>query len=216
MCPFATRKLPVMCRKSFVFDILIMGLLVVLCQTMYHIRTKAPQPFCPLFISLAKQDAVIVQKELSRFFLYLSDLLRPTTIKAAEVPLFLTQLDELSAQLARAHHLTQNRHYNETQRLEYQQEIFTLLGQIENTAHEYLKSRTSARLLTPAGLSKQITTEYVDAKKSITLTQQAHDLFVAMRQTPVKRATPISSVEEGLKENEHLLERLELSKDTRL
>ena len=194
-------------KNYFIFDVLVFGLVIILCQSLYRMRTAADKPFCPTFIMIAKQDAAIVQRELSRFFLYLSNVLRPTTA-APEVPVFLTHIDELSAQLARAHHAATTSRYTAEQTQQYQQEISTLLSEVEKTAHDYLKERTSTRLLTPHGLSTRITTDYEDAKKGLALTQTAHTLFEAMQLIPAHGTLPLISVEEGLKENEQLLQNL--------
>ena len=203
-------------KNYFIFDVLVFGLVIVLCQSLYRMRTVADKPFFPTFVMIAKQDTAFAQKELSRFFLYLSNLLRPTT-PAPEVPAFLTHLDQLSAQLALAHHAamssptgTANNRYTAEQTQQYQQEISALLREVENTAHDYLKERTSARLLTPNGLSTKITTNYEDAKKELALVQQAHTLFEAMQLIPAHGTLPLTSVEEGLKENEQLLQNLTL------
>lgn len=197
-------------KNYFIVDVFVFALVVILCQSLYRMRTVADKPFFPTFILIAKQDATVTQRELSRFFLYLSNLLRPAT-PAPEVPVFLTHLDELSAQLALAHHTAANPHrYTTDQTKQYQQEISTLLFEIEKTAHEYLKERTSARLLTPNGLSTRITTDYEDAKKGLSLTQKAHTLFEAMQLMPAHGTLPLTSVEEGLKENEQLLQKLAL------
>jgi hypothetical protein len=199
-----------MSKKSyFIFDVLVFGLVVILCQSLYRMRTVADKPFFPTFIMIAKQDATITQRELSRFFLYLSNLLRPTP-PPLEVPVFLTQLDLLSAQLAQAHHLTTTNRYTAEQAQQYQQEISALLYEVEKTAHDYLKERTSARLLTPNGLSTRITTDYEDAKKGLTLTQKTHTLFEALQLIPSHGTLPLTSVEEGLKKNEQLLQNLTL------
>lgn len=198
-----------MSKKSyFIFDVLVFALVIVLCQTLYHMRTVADKPFFPTFVMIAKQDTDIAQRELSRFFLYLSRLLRPKT-PHIEVPLFLTHLDELSAQLARAHHAATQSNYTDEQTKHYQQEISLLLTEIEKTAHDYLKERTSARLLTPNGLSTHITTHYEDAKKELTLAQKAYAIFEQMQQVPIQNNGPLTTVEEGLKENEQLLQTLE-------
>ena len=199
-----------MSKKSyFIFDVLVFGLVIILCQSLYRMRTVADKPFFPTFVMIAKQDTAIAQRELSRFFLYLSNLLRPTTL-APEVPVFLTHLDELSAQLAVAHHTAHNSRFTAEQTQQYQQEISILLSEVENSAHDYLKERTSARLLTPNGLSTKITTSYEDAKKELALTQKAHTLFEAMQLIPAHGTLPLTSVEEGLKENEQLLKNLTL------
>ncbi len=196
-------------KHYFIFDVLVFGLVIVLCQSLYRMRTVADKPFFPTFVMIAKKDTEIAQRELSRFFLYLSNLLRPTT-PAPEVPVFLTHLDELSAQLARAHHAAHTSRFTAEQTQQYQQEISTLLSEVENSAHDYLKERTSARLLTPNGLSTKITTSYEDAKKELTLTQKAHTLFEAMQLIPAHGTLPLTSVEEGLKQNEQLLQNLTL------
>jgi hypothetical protein len=204
-----------MSKKSyFIFDVLVFGLVIVLCQTLYHMRTVADKPFFPTFVMIAKQDTAFTQRELSRFFLYLSQLLRPTPTPV-EVPLLLTHLDELSAQLARAHHAATASYYTPEQTQQYQQEISTLLVDLEKTAHDYLKERTSARLLTPHGLSTRITTNYEDAKKELVLTQKAHALFDQMQPIPLQNITSLNTVEEGLKENEQLLQIIESYKVTR-
>lgn len=197
-----------MCKKNyFIFDVLVFGLVIVLCQTLYRMRTVADKPFFPMFVMIAKQDTAFTQRELSRFFLYLSNLLRPTT-PTPEVPVFLTHLDILSAQLAVAHHATHTDRYTQEQAQQYQQEISTLLSEVEKTAHDYLKERTSARLLTPNGLSSRITTQHEEAKKGLALTQKAHTLFEAMQLMPAHGTLPLTSTEEGLKENEQLLQNL--------
>ncbi len=199
-----------MSKKSyFLFDVLIFGLIIVLCQSLYRMRTVADKPFFPTFVSIAKKDVAFVQKELSRFFLYLSKLLRPTT-PAPEVPVFLTHLDQLSAQLALAHHAVINNRFTAEQTKQYQQDISALLYDIEKTAHDFLRERTSARLLTPNGLSTKITSSYEDAKKELTLVQKVHALFETMQQPPLSEPRIMSSVEEGLKENEQLLQNLTL------
>ncbi len=198
-----------MSKKSyFIFDVLVFGLVIILCQTLYRMRTVADKPFVPTFIMITKEDTVFTQRELSRFFLYLSNLLRPTT-PAPEVPVFLTHLDELSAQLARAHHAAaHSNRYTPEQTQQYHHEIAALLCEVEKTAQDYLKERTSARLLTPHGLSTRITTDYEDAKKGLVLTQGAHTLFESMQLMPAHGTLPLTSVEEGLKENEQLLQNL--------
>jgi hypothetical protein len=197
-------------KNYFIIDVFVFALVVILCQTLYRMRTVADKPFFPTFIMIAKQDATVTQRELSRFFLYLSDLLRPTT-PAFKVPVFLTQLDELSAQLALAHHAAANAtRYTTEQTAQYQHEITMLLYEVEKAAHEYLKERTSARLLTPNGLSTKITTDYEDAKKGLSLTENARSLFEAMQLMPAHGTLPLTSVEEGLKENEQLLQKLAL------
>ena len=196
-------------KNYFIFDILAFALIIVLCQSLYHMRTVADKPFFPIFVMIAKKDTKIAQRELSRFFLYLSKLLRPT-VAASEVPVFLTHLDELSAQLARAHHAAHSSRFTAEQTQQYQQKISALLCEVETTAQDYLKERTSARLLTPNGLSTRITTDYEDAKKGLALTQKAHTLFEAMQLLPPHGRVPLTSVEEGLKENEQLLQTLAL------
>jgi hypothetical protein len=197
-----------MAKKSyFIFDVLVFGLVVILCQSLYRMRTVADKPFFPTFVMIAKQDSVIIQSSLSRFFLYLSNLLRPTT-PALEIPIFLTHLDELSAQLVSAHHAATNSSFIPEQIERYQQEISILLFEVEKTAHDYLKERASARILTPNGLSTKITATYQDAKKELALVQKAHILFKSMQLIPTDGTQPLTSVEEGLKENEQLLQNL--------
>ena len=197
-----------MCGKSCsLFDVLIFCFLIALCQTLYRMQTSANKPFIPLFATVAQEDTTFVKKELSRFFLYLSQILKPVK-QDVRVPAFLLQLDTLSSQLARAYHTTHQDRYTNEQRTKYQQELSLLLTEVEKTAHDYIKQASSSRLLTPQGLSSQISNGYTDTKRGLTLTQQAHTLFEAMQSNTDLVATEITSIEQGLQENEALLTEL--------
>ena len=197
-----------MCRKSsFLFDLLVFFLLIVACQTLYRMHTNSARPFVQLFAIVAKEDTTFIKKELSRFFLYLSNVLKPSQ-QDVPTPHFLTQLDIISSQLAQAYHVTHQDRYTAQERETYQKEISYLINEVEKTAHDYLKQKSSARLLAPQGLSSQITSIYEDTKKGLALTQQAHDLFETMGLDKKVTQNSITSIEQGLQENEKLLHQL--------
>lgn len=197
-----------MCRKgSFLFDLVVFFLLVVLCQTLYRMHTSKTQPFIPLFASVAQEDTTFIKKELSRFFLYLSNVLKPSQ-QDTPTPPFLAQLDTLSSQLAQAYHVIHQNRYTASERETYQKEISDLINEVEKTAHDYLKQKSSARLLAPQGLSSQITSTYEDTKKGLALTQQAHNLFETMGSGKEVTPNSVTSIEQGLQENEELLRQL--------
>ena len=197
-----------MCRKgSFLFDLLVFFLLVVLCQTLYRMHTSSARPFIPLFATVAQEDNTFMKKELSRFFLYLSNVLKPSQ-QDAPTPPFLVQLDTLCSQLAQAYHVTHQDRYTAQERETYQKEISDLINEVEKTAHDYLKQKSSARLLAPQGLSSHITSTYEDTKKGLALTQQAHNLFETMGSSKEITPNSVTSIELGLQENAELLRQL--------
>lgn len=170
-------------KSCFIFDIVICFLLIVLCQTVYRVHQSSNQSFVPLFFTVVREDTFFVKKELSRFFLYLSNVLKPQASDAASVPPLLTQLDELVAQLTEAYQATHDERYNAQERAIYQQEISALLQDIELTAHAYLKQRTSARLLAPQGLSSHITAQHEGIKDVSALTERTQQLVKRMNDT---------------------------------
>lgn len=197
-----------MCRKgcSF-FDLFVFFLLVVLCQTLYRMHIHTARPFVPLFATVVQEDTTFIKKELSRFFLYLSNILKPSQ-QEIQTPPLLTQLDILSSQLGRAYQITHQDRYTIAQRQKYQKELSDLINEVEKTGHEYLSQKSSARLLTPQGLSCHIAGSYEDAKQSLLLTQQTHRLLETMQSIKEPCLDPILSIEEGLQKNEELLQQL--------